>query len=246
MLSRPPRIGVIAPFDMALDEEYWRLAPDGVSVHFTRLDVVDLPYGPEHARAVADPAGLAAATRTLTAIRPGVVAFACTSASFVDGIAGERRICDAIEGTGVAHATTASGALVEALAALGAHRVGIGTPYEDALGDHLASFVAEAGFEPEAPVNLGLDDEEAVIAASPETVTELARQAMRPGVEAIFLACTNLPTVALLPSLSRRLGVPVLSANQVLMWASLRRLGDGLAPPLHGLSQAASVGNAPG
>lgn len=229
MKHRPPRIGVIAPFDMALDGEYWQLAPDGVSVHFTRLDVIDLPYGPDHARAVAEPAGLRAATRTMTAISPGVVAFACTSGSFVDGVAGEARIRAAIEEAGVPHATTASGALLEALGSLGARRVAIGTPYEEALGDELAAFLAEGGFEPGPVVNLGLTDEEAVVAADPETVLDLAERAMFPGADAVFLACTNLPTVGVLPELRERLGVPVLSANQVLMWASLRRLGGAAA-----------------
>jgi maleate isomerase len=219
------RIGVIVPFDMALDREYWQLVPDDVSLHVTRLDIVDLPYGPAHARAVADADGLAAASRTLVRIAPEVVAFGCTSASFVDGLAGEARIRAAIESTGVPVAVTPSGALLEELTRIGARRVGIGTPYEADLGAALAAFVAEAGFEPVTVVNLEYVDEEDVVAASPAVVEDLAQRAMAPGVDAIFLACTNLPTVPLLPALSQRLGVPVLSANQVLIDGSLRRLG---------------------
>lgn len=219
------RIGVIVPFDMALDREYWQLVPDDVSLHVTRLDIVDLPYGPAHARQVAEPEGLAAAARTLVRISPEVVAFGCTSASFVDGLAGEARIRAAIESTGVPVATTPSGALLEELARIGARRVGLGTPYEADLGEALAAFVAEAGFEPVTLVNLSYVDEEDVVAASPAVVEDLAERAMAPGVDAVFLACTNLPTVPLLPGLARRLGVPVLSANQVLIDASLRRLG---------------------
>jgi maleate isomerase len=224
MRARRSRIGVIAPFDMALDREYWDLAPAGVSIHFTRLDIVDLPYGPEHARAVADPAGLRAASRTLVRIDPDVVAFACTSASFVDGLDGEARIRAAIEGAGVAHATTASGALVECLRERGIRRVALGTPYEDALGERLRAFLGEAGFEPGSLVNLGYTDEEAVIGAPAEVVAALARASLFPGAEAVFLACTNLPTVGILDRLSGDLGVPVLSANQVLMEASVRRV----------------------
>jgi maleate isomerase len=229
MTAGSSRIGVIAPFDMALDREYWQLVPGDVSVHFTRLDIVDLPYGPEHARAVAGTGGLQVATRSLRGILPAVVAFACTSASFVDGIDGERRIRDTIEAEGVPHATTPAGALVEALNERGARRIAIGTPYEDALGEYLRSYLVEAGFEPGSLVNLGLRDEEEVISASPETVSDLAERAMFAGADAVFLACTNLPTVGLLDDLGRRLGVPVLSANQVLIRASLKRL-DEVAP----------------
>ena len=145
---------------MALDEEYWRLAPAGVCIHFTRLDIVELPYGPEHARAVAEPDGLRAATRTLVRIDPGVVAFACTSASFVDGIDGEARIRAAIESVGVPHATTASGALIESLRLRGVSRVALGTPYQDTLGERLRDFLRQAGFEPGSLVNLGYTEEE--------------------------------------------------------------------------------------
>ncbi|CAN5446360.1 aspartate/glutamate racemase family protein [soil metagenome] len=231
MSAKRNRIGVIAPFDMALDAEYWQLVPDDVSVHFTRLPIVDLPYGPEHARSVADAVGLEAAARSLVRIGPEVVAFACTSASFVDGVAGEARIRRAIEAVGVPHATTPSGALVEALTHAGVTRVAIGTPYEEALGEHLMAFLREAGLKPGSLVTLGLSEEEEVIAATPGTVDELAERAMFTGAQAVFLACTNLPTVGLLPDLGRRLGVPVMSANSVLMWASLRRLSAGRSGP---------------
>ena len=60
---------------------------------------------------------------------------------------------------------------------------------------------------------------------SDEDVITLAEAALRPGAEAVFLSCTNLPTLHLLAPLERRLGIPVLSANQVTMWAALRIAG---------------------
>jgi len=58
-----------------------------------------------------------------------------------------------------------------------------------------------------------------------DAVRELARAAFAPEAEAVFLACTGVPTVHLLAELRDELGVPVLSANQVTMWAALRRAG---------------------
>jgi maleate isomerase len=218
----PKRIGVIVPFDMALDREYWELVPEDVSLHVTRLPVVDLPYGPDHARRVAHPDDLAAAARTLERIGPAVVAFGCTSASFVDGVAGEAAVRAAIESVGIAEAVTPSGALVEELHRLGVVRVGLGTPYEEPLGRALADFLRESGFDPVTLVNLAYTDEEDVVAASDDVVIELADRACAPNAEAVFLACTNLPTVHLLPRLRERLGVPVLTANQVLIDVALR------------------------
>jgi maleate isomerase len=101
--------------------------------------------------------------------------------------------------------------------------VGLGTPYEEPLGRALADLLVEAGFEPVSLVNLAYTDEEDVVAASDDVVIDLADRARTPDAEAVFLACTNLPTVPLLPGLRERLGVPVLTANQVLIEAALRR-----------------------
>jgi len=232
-MSNPhQRLGMIVPFDMALDREYWTMLPDSASLHVTRMGIVDLPYGSDHAREVAKPAGVAAATATLVRIQPSVIAFGCTSASFVDGLAGEARIRRSIEEVGVPVAVTPSGALVEALQAIGAKRVGIGTPYGAELGDRLGDFLREAGFEPVSLVHLGYTDEEDVVAASSDIVVDLADRAMTTDADAVFLACTNLPTVAILPELRQRLGVPVLSANHVLMWDAMRRIGLASDDPL--------------
>lgn len=225
----PKRIGMIVPFDMALDREYWQLVPADVSLHITRLPIIDLPYGPSHARKVADPDDVAAAARTLKRISPAVIAFGCTSASFVDGVVGEAAVRAAIVSGGGAEAVTPSGGLVEELRRLGVQRVGLGTPYGEALGRALATYLEEAGFEPVSLVNLEYSDEEDVVAASDDVVIDLADRAHTSDAEAVFLACTNLPTVALLPRLRERLGCPVLTANQVLVDAALRRTASGEA-----------------
>ncbi len=43
--------------------------------------------------------------------------------------------------------------------------------------------------------------------------------------DALFLSCTNPPTYDVIPQLRAELRIPVISANQVTMWAVLRRLG---------------------
>ena len=61
---------------------------------------------------------------------------------------------------------------------------------------------------------------------SADTVLELARAVPLDRAEALFLSCTNLPTYEVIPSLESELGIPVLSANLVTMWAALRHLGN--------------------
>jgi maleate isomerase len=57
-------------------------------------------------------------------------------------------------------------------------------------------------------------------------VRELARAVAVPDAEAVFLSCTNLPTVAVLPDLEHDLDRPVLSANLVSLWSALRTLDE--------------------
>ena len=225
------RIGVIAPFDLELDREYWRYVPEEVSVHLTRTAHVAAPVGVELAEAVADAAEMERATGSLLMARPGVIAYACTSGSFTGGLAGEVRLRQTIEAAGAPRAVTTSGALLEALAALGVERVALGTPYTDELAERLRAFVSEAGHEPVSLESMGLEGD--IAAVQRQRILDLAARADRPEAQALFLACTNLPTFDLIGPLEAQLGRPVLTANQVTMWAALRAIGS---PPASSLA----------
>jgi maleate isomerase len=239
--SRAARLGMIVPFDMALDREYWQFVPDDASVHVTRLPIIDLPYGVEHALRVAEPEAMAGAVQTLVRIEPDAIGFGCTSGSFVGGIRFERGIRERMEQAGAKVAVTPSSALVDALHALGARRVGLGTPYGLPVARTLEKFLREAGFDPVSLENLEIDEEEKVIAASDDLVFELAERAMRPNADVVFLACTNLPTFRVLGDIERRLGVPALSANQVLMWGLCRAAGIPMVGPGQALAAVDAV-----
>ena len=224
MADSERRIGVIVPFDFALDREYWQWAPDDVSLHITRTPPHFGPVGVELARAVSETGEAADATKTLVEIKPDAIAYACTSGSFVDGLEHEAALRAAIQDASPGSwAVTTSGALLEALRALGVRRVGLGTPYVSELGRLLADFVRAAGFEPVSLANLELTGGIADVAE--DEVRHLAEAAHVPAAEALFLSCTNLRTFDALPDLEARYGIPVLSANQVTMWGALRAAG---------------------
>lgn len=80
-------VGVVAPFDFALDRELWRWVPDEVSLHLTRTPYVPVEVSLDLARLVSEHETLGEAVRALSAAEPEVLAYACTSGSFVGGIA---------------------------------------------------------------------------------------------------------------------------------------------------------------
>jgi maleate isomerase len=89
----------------------------------------------------------------------------------------------------------------------------------------LNAFLAEAGVAVTATRNMGLTGR---IWTVPYDVTaDLVRTTARAGGDAVFVSCTNLPTFDVIADLEAELGRPVLTANQVTMWAALGDAGVG-------------------
>ncbi|WP_174844670.1 maleate cis-trans isomerase family protein [Cryobacterium ruanii] len=216
-------IGVICPFDMALDRELWRWMPPEVSLFFTRTVFVDEPVSVELALEVSETADILAAARNLSGVSPEVMAYACTSGSFVNGVTGSNRISAAMERGGAPRGITTSGALVDALDYLGVQRLVVVTPYVADLAALLGDFLAESGRSVVAQSSLGLGEN--IWQVPYATTIELIRNADVPEAEAIFVSCTNLPTYDILAPLELELGKPIISANQVTVWAALKALG---------------------
>ncbi|MFJ8144826.1 decarboxylase [Streptomyces sp. NPDC096094] len=238
-------VGVVAPFDFALDRELWRWVPDDVSLHMTRTPFVPVEVSLDLARMVSEHETLGEAVRTLNAIAPEVIAYACTSGSFVGGITGERAMCEAMTWAGAVPSVTTSGALLDALAELGVRRVALVTPYTVSVTRALEAYVAEAGVTVTGCAFMGLTRH--IWKVPYRDVADMARQAVPgPGAaDALFISCTNLPTYDVIPQLEAELRIPVISANQVTMWAALRRLGTPAVGPYQALTDpSARIGPA--
>ncbi len=216
-------IGVVVPFDFALDRELWRWLPDDVSLHITRMPFAPLPATLEMAVHISDPALVAKGYDDVRAVSPSVMAYGCTSGSFIGGLDGQRALVSAMVGAGAPAAVTTSGALLEALAHLEVRRVATATPYVAELTVGLTAYLAEAGVEVVAAAGLGLTSH---IWTVPYDVTAgLVRDTDTGDAQAVFISCTNLPTYDVIAGLERELGKPVLTANQVTLWSALRVLG---------------------
>ncbi len=216
-------IGVVAPFDFALDRELWRWVPDDVSLYLTRLPYYPLPVTVEMAEVISDAEAVHRATRDVLTPEPLVVAYACTSGSFIDGVVGEHALVHTMRAAGAPAAVTTSGALAEALHVLGVRRLAIATPYIQPVTDRLVSYLGECGLETVSSVGLGLLSHIWRVAYS--EVVEIVRSVDRRDAEALFISCTNLPTYDIIEPLERALGKPVITANQVTMWSALRAMG---------------------
>lgn len=231
-------VGVVVPYDMALDREMWRWTPPEISLFFTRTPFAALPVTIEMAEHVADQAAVHAGVKDLQAVSPAAYAYACTSGSFVNGVPGERALTETMRAAGAPAAVTTSGALLSALASLGVSRISIATPYDPLVTDRFARFLDEAGVSVVGSSHLGLT---ADIWKVPYARTvELILQCDTDSAEAVVVSCTNLPTYDVIAPMERRLGKPVVSANQATLWAVLGTVAKPLVGPGQWLTDVAA------
>lgn len=223
VLLKQHGIGMVAPFDFALDRELWRWVPDNVSLYLTRLPYVPVPMTVEMATAIGDVTAVHRATRDVLTPEPLVVAYACTSGSFIDGVAGERALVQTMRAAGAPAAVTTSGALTDALHLLGIRRLALVTPYIDAVTERLIRYLTECGVETVSSVGLGMLSH--IWRVSYTEVVDTVRMVDRKDADAMFISCTNLPTYDIIEPIERALNKPVLTANQVTMWGALRAMG---------------------
>lgn len=113
------------------------------------------------------------ATTELADMRPNVVASACLVAIMSQGPKYHRVMEAEIESTlererSPAPVVTSAGALVDAVHALGARRIGIVAPYLKDLTRLVAGYFEDAGIEVGDAVSLEVSDNQAVAALDPE------------------------------------------------------------------------------
>jgi maleate isomerase len=229
-------IGLVTPYDFALDRELWRWTPDDVTLHLTRLPFAPLDVTVEMVTMLGEPDEIVAATRQVITVAPKVVVYACTSGSFIRGRDGERSIRQAVTSAGAPAAITTSGALVEALDTLDVRRVAIATPYIHEITAALSDFLEASGRTVVGVSDLSM--EAAIWTLQYDAVADLVRAADHPDAEAIVISCTNVPTYDLIAPLEAELGKPIVTANQVTMWAALRLAGHRAVGPGQRLVEA--------
>lgn len=216
-------IGVVVPYDFVLDHELWRFAPPHVSLHISRTSYRDLDVTVEMAEEISESDEVRDAVKRLIHAAPRATAYACTIGSYVRGLEGEASLRADIESAGATTAVTTSGAIVEALVAIGAERVGLATPYGPSLTTGLEEYLEAAGVVVVNVAALGLHKD--IFLVDLDTVIELAIAADHPDADAVLISCTNLRTFDAITALEARLDKPVLTSNQVTMWAALQAAG---------------------
>ncbi len=163
-----------------------------------------------------------AAAAPYTHTHPSVVVYGCTAAGFLAGAAGNQAIVDRLAQQTGAPVVSTAGAMIEALRHSGARRVAVLTPYLKDVNDGLVAYVQAAGIEVGVLDSFLCPTMDALCAVTADEVEARALAMDVSGCDALFIACSQLPTLPVLDSLRDRLGIPVWSSISATAWQAER------------------------
>jgi maleate isomerase len=152
-----------------------------------------------------------------------VFAYACTSGSAVNSLeALNRGVRDA--GSQAPITAPMPGALA-AFQALNVTRIAMLTPYPDEVTLFMRDHLAKNGIEATSLGSFHFDIDYEMAGISPQGILESAALLDDPSCEAIFLPCTGLRASSVIGPLEQRLGKPVVTAHQAMLWHALQLAG---------------------
>jgi maleate isomerase len=180
----------------------------------------------EPVRAFADPPLVDEAAEFLAAAPLHAIGFAFTSSSYVRGAADDEMLRQRLEGRtrGIPVAISAASAVL-GLRALGARRIALVDPpwFSAELTALGADYFTGQGFEVAYAAAAGVPSEQRAI--NPGQLFEWIREQVPVGADAVSIGGNGLRAVGIIQALEEDLGLPVLTANQVLLWHLLRLSG---------------------
>ncbi len=194
-----------------------------VSAHFSRFRVTRIGLSADALQQF-EPAPVLEAARLLGDAHMDCIAWSGTSASWL-GFDSDRLLCAAITAATGAPATSAVLALNDALARLGARRIGLVTPYTADVQAQIVANYAAAGIDVAAERHLGDPGNYSFARYEESEVAALVRDVAGVGCDAIAILCTNFRGAGVAAELEAELGLPVLDSVALTVWASLRMAG---------------------
>jgi maleate cis-trans isomerase len=170
------------------------------------------------------------ADATLAAIAPlmtepfDLVFYGCTAAGFLAGPDGNAAMVDRLATATGAPVVSTAGAMTDVLHHEGVAAVAVVTPYLPPVNEGLRAYLAASGIEVETLASFLCATTAELGRITEEEVHELALRTVTPASVALFIACSQLPTVGILENLRARLGIPVWSSIAATAWAGERAL----------------------
>ena len=226
------RLGLILGMpNVVCEMECHDMAPDGMSVNGVRMNIhpVAIYSEPKVMKEIEEE--VTRLSGEIKGVKPDIVLFTHCSASMAS-VEFDQKINDIMAKESGAQGLTSARALVEALNAVEAKKIGVADPFpkpelsaivngflqDPAVGFEVVNHAAAKGASPSA-----------IGALPPSAAYQFGRQADHPDADAIVLTSNVWQTIEIIEDLEEDLGKPVISATQAMVWAALRMMGVGVS-----------------
>lgn len=215
------RLGMIVPsVNTEAEPQMEAMLPDGVTLHTTRLKMVEGP--PEQllgfTERVEDGASVLADA--------GVdrILFHCTAVTTYEPDMGRRIRERIVQATGLPVSVTGE-AVAAALAALGARKVVMVTPYKTEVNEREAAYLRHNGVTVLGHHAEGLTFAKDFRAIEPYAWYRMVMERRHEEADAYFVSCAQIRVAEIIAALEHDLGRPVVTSNQAALWHALREGG---------------------
>jgi maleate cis-trans isomerase len=159
----------------------------------------------------------------------GVVAAACTGASYLAGREREAAVVRDIEARHGHPFVTAALAVADALNAMGARRIGLVSPYPDDLNTASVAYWQSHGFQV-AEIANAFNEASAfhpIYSLGGSVASRALRELEGKALDAIVMLGTGMPTLAPIADSIGWKGAPVMSCNLCLAWRAIEAIAGG-------------------
>lgn len=221
------RAGLLIPSsNTTIEREYNAIGPWQVSWHFARLSMtrVDQNGIAEQDRE------MEAEAAKLGAAHPDVVLLCQSAISFIMGQDYVTVLKDRIATAADAPVLIAADTMVDLVAALGARRIALGTPFTDAVNATTQAYFESHRLEVVGISGFGIVNNFDIAALTREQLVDLALRVDRPEADAIVMPGGNMPCLMHLDAMEAAIGKPIVTTNLAGMWSIARLLGFTLDP----------------
>ncbi len=172
-----------------------------------------------------------AAGKELFDSRPDVVIMGCTAAGFLAGHDGDRQFCEDLKRETGAPTVSAAGSMLAVLRESNAKTVTVLTPYGAVVNDGLRRFLTMGGLEIAAFQGFEVSSVQELLAIDEEAVARRAHlAAAQAASDAIFVACSQLPSFHVLGALARDTERPAWSSIKAAAWNACSTVGLSIRP----------------
>jgi maleate isomerase len=225
-----PTVGAIYPDDFWVDLDRSPLIDDMRSYLPEGVDMITAgtPVQAKDATAalgvdLAENGDIEESARRLLRHHPDFIAYYCTTVSFIRGPGKEADISERITRLTALPATTTSASMIEALRHLGIKRVAVASPYLPEVEAAFVRFIEAYDITVVKSASLHLNEGHSIV--DPDAMRRLAESVDSEKADAVFIGCTGQRLAGHLETMERKLGKPVMCANQVTTWNALRLMG---------------------